>query len=344
MSQSKKIKLCSPLLALLASLAVNPLLAEPPGSNPSAMNPKISVVGTLEAVYANDPTNADNARASAKEIELQIASDIDPFSKANILLAKSGDEFSLEEGYVLIPVGPFDLQYKMGRFFTSFGKLNSVHPHAMPWLTETLMLKNYFGEKLSDDGAAVSGLLPLPFYSETSLQVINDNETSFSTADALPIYVGQWKNFFELSDDLGLETGLSLAYGKNSTGGDTTLTGFYAQLKEKLSAETYWKLHGEVLGSCYDNSGTLINTSGGMGALTFHYNREWEFGGLVESSQSPVSTARSSRIATFGSFSPSEFGNYRWQISQNIDAAGVSSQETRLQYVFVIGPHAVHPY
>ena len=324
------------------SCALCPLNAET--INPAAMNPQISVVGTVEALYSNDRANADNGRVNAKEVEVQIQSDIDPFAKANVLFSMADNEFGLEEGYVQIASGPLDLQYKLGKFFSGFGKLNTVHAHTIPFLTDPVFIKNYFGERLADAGASASGLLPLPFYSELSLQLLNDNEASFSTGDAEPAYVVAWKNFFELGSELGLESSLSLAQGRNSTGGDSTLTGVYVQLKKKMSPESYWKLHGEFLGSSRNDAGTFIYTNGGLGALTFRFNREWELGGLAETSQSPASPARASRLALFSSFSPSEFGQYRVQLSRNVDTAGLQSNEARMQYVFVIGPHAVHPY
>ncbi len=332
------------LFFLTACLFPVVLYAEMTVANPAALNPKLSVVGTLEADYSNDPANADNARASVKEIELGLNADIDPFAKAYVLLSKEGDEFNLEEGFVQVPVGPFDLQYKLGKFFADFGKLNRLHTHVYPFLTEPLLITHYFGERLADAGVSASGLLPLPFFSEWTLQLINDNGTSFSTGDVFPVYVGQWKNFFELTDAIGLETGLSLANGHNSTGGNTALTGFYAQLKDKLAANTYWKLHSEYLSSNYDNAGALVNTNAYFGVLSLCLNREWEFGSLGETSQSPASTGRDMRLAVFGSFSPSEFGRYRGQISQNTDTAGVKTLDVRIQYVFVLGPHAVHPY
>ena len=79
----------------------------------------------------------------------------------------------MEEGYLTTLSLPAGLQLKAGRFRSAIGRLNTVHPHALPFIDMPNAYVNYFGDDgLKDEGLSLSWLLPTKaFYQELLFQV-----------------------------------------------------------------------------------------------------------------------------------------------------------------------------
>lgn len=182
---------------------------------------------------------------------------VDPYFKGvgNIVLKldEDGDtSIELEEAYLLTTSLPWNLQAKMGQFFTEFGRQNPQHPHAWAFVDQPLVLNRMFGpDGLRNPGARFSWLAPTSFYTEVMLTVQNGNgDTAFSFRDPdntygrTPderglrgpqdfLYVPRVTSSFDLSDTQTLLLGASAAFGPNDSGA-TTDTQIYG-------SDLYWK-------------------------------------------------------------------------------------------------------
>ena len=140
------------------------------------LNPNISLVGDFRAWYASEGER--NVDAELHEAEAALRSVVDPYARADVFIAMGhgGDgefEFELEEAYLTTLALPFQLQLKAGKFRSIFGKINRIHPHALPFIDTPAVYANFFGDEgLNDQGLSLSWLLPNPhFFQDLTVEV-----------------------------------------------------------------------------------------------------------------------------------------------------------------------------
>ena len=118
-----------------------------------------------------------------------------------------------------------DIQIKAGKYLLGFGKLNTVHPHAWPFIDRPLWQQIYFSDEgFNDIGLDVNFILPTEdFYSSLDLGVYSGNSMALNTSgeNTNPsevrgnslIFVGRLGSFFSLNDFNNLDVGLSGSFG-----------------------------------------------------------------------------------------------------------------------------------
>jgi hypothetical protein len=197
---------------------------------------------------------------TVQNLEAVFDGKVDPYfrGQANIVLQldTAGETtIEAEEAYLETMSLPWNLQVKAGQFFTEFGRINPVHPHAWDFVDQPLINGRLLGEDgLRNPGARLSWLTPTPFYSEFFIAVQNSQgETAFSFRDdhegeALYgrlhqqgrvkafndlVFVPRYVAAFNLSDSQTLVAGVSAAFGPNASG-TTTDTQIYG-------VDLFWK-------------------------------------------------------------------------------------------------------
>jgi hypothetical protein len=186
-----------------------------------------------------------------QQAEVAFDGAVDPYFRglANILflINNEGETVTeLEEAYLESSSLPWNLQLKVGQFFTEFGRQNPTHPHVWGFVDMPLINNRMFGgDGQRAPGARLSWLAPTPFYSELYLGLQNatgetassfrssrDGETAFGRlhtgnrpdrASALRdmIFTPRYQASFDISDELTLLAGASGSFGANATGADT---------------------------------------------------------------------------------------------------------------------------
>jgi hypothetical protein len=187
---------------------------------PSKMNPAIAAVGEFEASARRDTGLIHPYELLFKGGDLDIYSYVDPYFKAEMVIALSDMQVDFEEAFLESMTLPAGLKLRIGKFKVPFGKWNTVHEHALPVITMPLSWERVFGEEgLNESGVAVSEMLPfLPTYHEIIGLVLNgNNSVAFNgTATRDLLYMAHLKNFFELGGYRTLEIGFSYARGRNN--------------------------------------------------------------------------------------------------------------------------------
>ena len=98
--------------------------------------------------------------------ELSLAGAVDPYFIGEAHIVFTDSEVELEEAFFVTTSLPYDLQVKGGYFFTDFGRINPVHPHAWTYLDQPVIITRMFGgEGLRSPGLEVNWLAPLPWFS-----------------------------------------------------------------------------------------------------------------------------------------------------------------------------------
>jgi len=191
--------------------------------------------------------------------ELTLDANVDPYFKGFTNLvwkldANGETNVELEEMYVITTSLPWNLQAKVGQYFTEFGRQNPQHPHSWSFVDQPLVLAEMFGpEGLRSQGVRVSWLAPTPFYTEAMVTVANSaggTAYSFRSDESSAIHGGvalardvrgfkdmlivpRLASSIDIGDKQTLVGGVSAAFGPNNSGPDAS-TQIYG-------ADVYWK-------------------------------------------------------------------------------------------------------
>ena len=194
----------------------------------SNINPDISLIGTFDTYtnFIEDSPDYGKLIFDVPSFELFIDGYLNPYARAAANISFEDGAFGVEELYAQILRGlPLDMQIKAGKYLLGFGKLNTVHPHAWPFIDRPLWQQIYFSDEgFNDIGLDVNFILPTEnFYSSLDLGAYTGNSMAINTAgeDADPyevrgnslIFVGRLGSFFSLNDFNFLDVGLSGSFG-----------------------------------------------------------------------------------------------------------------------------------
>lgn len=216
-------------LVLICILITNSFIK--PQSN---INPDISLIGTFNTftdLYKASP-NYGKLIFDNPSMELFIDGYLNPFARAAANLSYEDNKFSVEELYAEVLRGlPLDIQIKAGKYLVGFGKINTVHPHAWPFLDRPLFHQIYFSpDGFNDIGFNLSIILPtgdiytnldLGVYKgdaigRTEAAIPDDQESIKALRGNSPIFAGRLGSFFSIGDYSDLEVGISSSYGIHS--------------------------------------------------------------------------------------------------------------------------------
>jgi hypothetical protein len=223
-----------------------------------------------------------------QQVELSLLGAVDPYVTGETHLIYFIDpdgesQFEVEEAFLQTIALPFDLedagfQIEAGMFFTEFGRMNPVHPHAWDWQDQPVILSRLFGEDgIRAPGMRLGWLVPLPWFAEIHAGLQNakgETMTSFLADEesfeersigGRPFadrrvrslqdftYLARLVNGVDLSETINAQLGGSALFGPNNTGNDgrTQIVGADLTVKwTPLDAARGWpfvKLQAEVL-------------------------------------------------------------------------------------------------
>ena len=338
-----------------------PALSTPQSSPRSApsTNPNMSVIGDVRASYVSPARR--HGDVEFHEAELALQSVVDPYARADFFLSVARDPgggsfgLDLEEAFLTSLDLPARLQLKAGKFRSTFGKINTVHPHALSFISAPDAFVRYLGEDgLNDEGLSVSWLVPNPldFYQELTVEMTRgpDNNPSFVRSDVdRYLYLGHLKNFWDLTDNATLELGFSCAAGQNYSAYATVLGGIDVTYKWKpLQFNTYQSLvvQGEAIWSNKRLSGNETVNSWGMYVLaTVQLDRRWFLTGRFDYSNIPTSSSLVERaVAGVLGWYATEFQKIELECKGTTSNFSPTVNQVLLRSVFVIGAHGAHAY
>jgi hypothetical protein len=332
-----------------------PTPAPAPAQTANYFNPAISVIGNLLAIAGQNKID-DQPSISLRESEIGFQAVVDPYGRADFFFSVGENDISVEEGYLTLTALPWDLQVKLGRMRLTFGKVNTMHLHTMPWPDEPLPVLGILG---SEDGwigtgGSISRLIPLPgdIFSELTLQVVQgDSPDLFATPTGRGLaYNGHYRVFADLSDSTNIDLGVSYALGPNGTT-DTAMTHLWG-----LDAVFRWKplqtglyrqlvLRGELYQSSREQPDGTQDATGWYASAEYQFARRWWVGARGESSQVAIDAAiRDTGEAATLTFNPSEFTQFRGELRRRRYAESYTANEFLLQVQFAIGAHGAHPF
>lgn len=202
--------------------------AAPPqaaASSASGFNPEVSLI--LQGQYRGqrDPAGrrisgfvaggegAGGTRGfSVDESELVLAANVDPYWRAQAIVAMAGGEAAVEEAWFQSLAIGNGVGLKVGRFRSGIGYLNEQHPHARDFADAPLAYQAMFGDSYGQDGVQLKWLAPTELFVELGAEAGRGG--NFPGTDRNRNGAGALALFGHVGGDLGVEhdwrAGLSL--------------------------------------------------------------------------------------------------------------------------------------
>lgn len=341
---------------LQAGKAGDPIPPQPRSA--LSFNPDIGVVGDFQTSYTS--IGKRNIDLYLNESEVSFQAVVDPYVKADFFVSFGRDPVTheygaaIEEGYLTTLSLPAKLQLKLGKFRQAVGRINTVHPHALPFIDLPNAYVNLFGEEgLNDEGASLSWLLPnKSFYQELIVQTT----AGFSESPAFMrsegnhlVYLGHLKNFFTLSENATLELGLTGISGPNDSARTTNIAALDLTYKWKpVVMNTYKSVTWQS--EVYYNNASLagnssMNSIGLYSFLEYQLAKRWFLTGRYDYSQIPYNKKiKEQAYSLTTGWLATEFSKIEIEAKTSDDNIRSRSYHGWLRWIFVIGAHGAHQY
>jgi len=325
--------------------------------NASAMskifNPDIAVIGNFTGAAGTNDVEPRPA-LQLDEAELSFQAVVDPYARADFFLAATPDGLDVEEGFLTFSSLPGGLLMKVGKLKAQFGKANTLHSHAMPWVDQPLVVKNLLGgdEGFNDAGISVSKLIPNSFlFLEATGEIYQGQNELFTSHERSNLaYVGRLRGYRDVSEAANLDVGTSIAYGHNAVGEDftTRVIGVDATVRYRpLRRAIYRRFIGrtELMWSRQGQEAGDINTFGMYASGEYQFARRWFAGARYDWSERAYdSSLHDQGPSALITYWPSEFSQIRGQYRRTSYAEGATANELLFQFLFSIGAHGAHTF
>ncbi len=338
--------------------AAPPTAAPAAGRSAPTTNPDMSAIGDFRSLYNSDGKR--NVELYFNQLEVQMASVVDPYARANFLFSFSkdtaGGNFSsdIEEATLTSIDLPYSLEVTLGKFKPHFTKVNTLHPHAFSFVDFPSMLTRYFtDEGLFMEGVSASWLVPNPwdYYQELDVEVgRSELNTTLDQGNADKMtYVGHLKNFFELTDNATVEIGLSGLSGVNAQQFTTTMGGIDVTYKWKpVQFNTFqsftWQTEAIVCKTSTLEAAN-VQTYGAYSFVEYQIEKRTFLGAQFDYSALPGVKSNEDRVSSLLiRFQPTEFQILALEFQRDNRSYAADANQVILRAIFVIGSHGAHAY
>jgi hypothetical protein len=329
-------------------------------------NPDIAMVGNFIGAGGSAP-GSDGRAFDMRESELSLQAIVDPYARADFFLSFGSEGVDLEEGFITFNTLPGGLLVKAGKLKSNFGKVNTLHSHRLSWVDLPLVVNNLLGDEGHvDAGVSVSRLISNPWlFLEATGEVYRGQGGPFSGRTRRELsYVGRLRGYRDLTEDVNLDLGTSLAYGHHGAaegvdglrsqdawggyGWTTTLFGVDATLRVRpLRRATYRRFLGrtELMWSRRQEPGGDVTAFGTYVSGEYQLARRWFAGARFDYAERAVDASiRDKGGSVTLTFWPSEFSQVRGQFRRTRYGEGGVANEVLFQLLFSIGAHGAHVF
>jgi hypothetical protein len=336
------------------------------GASSKVFNPDTSVIGNFIGAAGRNPFSTEPP-LQLSEAEVAFQAVVDPYARADFYLAAGPEGLDVEEGFITFTALPSNLLLKAGKMRAAFGKVNTLHTHAMPTVDRPLVTMNLVGgeEGLSDSGVSVSRLFPNPYvFLEATGEVYAARSEVFRTDSRSRLnYVGRLRAYRDLTEDKNVDLGVSFAAGPSEglvepvllsdvatpATVNRQLFGIDATFRYRpLRRAIYQRLNvrTELVWSRQDQTSLVPTTAfGWYGLGEYQFARRWYAGLRLDRSGRAFDPSQvDNGGSVFLTFWPTEFSQIRSQYRRTNYAEGRAANELLFQLNFSIGAHGAHAF
>jgi hypothetical protein len=325
------------------------------GSAAKALNPDISAIGEFVGSAGHNPVQpSPSFQMHESEVGLQAV--IDPYARGDIFLSFSEEGVDLEEGFITFTSLPASFVAKAGKMRSAFGKVNTLHNHALPWVDRPLATYNLVGgeEGIGDAGFSVQRILPAPkgiFLEATGQLFRGDSADVFTASNKSDLsQAAHLRGYKDITESANLDLGVSYARGHSDLGSSflTQLYGIDATLRWKPMRRSIYHsfiLRSEFIWSRRQQLPAEQRAFGFYTSADYQLGRRWFLGGRYDrSNRSRFANATDEGGSLVLTYQPSEFSQVRGQYRFTRYAENIDTHELLMQVQFSLGAHGAHPF
>lgn len=344
-------------------------------SNAKLLNPDISLIGDFIGTAGHNSVSPSPS-LQMHESEVGFQAIIDPYARADAFISFGEEGVDVEEAYITFTSLPAGLLMKVGKMRAEFGKVNTIHNHALQYIDRPLATNNLVGgeDGIDDAGISLSRFLPAPknWFAEGTAQVFRgDSDDLFSANRRQDVsVVGHLRAYRDLSESTNIDLGLSYARGHNNSAIDnpftpvdpnnflTNLYGADATLRWKplrraiynsfmFRTELFWSNRDQLTAA---NAFQTEHAFGMYSSADYRLNRRWTIGGRFDrSGHADNSALHDTGFSAILTYWPSEFSQIRTQyryghLADPVTLNYSNANELLFQFLFVMGAHGAHPF
>jgi hypothetical protein len=334
----------------------------------TTINPDISAIGDIRMFMHSDslrPTESNEFNLQTPNLELMVSGYLNPYSRADAVLAWEGDEnASIEELYATVMRGlPLDMNLRAGKYRLEFGRLNTVHPHAYSFVNVPLPHEQFFGEEgLNDMALRASFALPTgKMYTELMGAVLKgdilqgeEEAKSELPEDTIethikPGFFGRLTTSTSVSENAELALGLSTVTAEHDRDEHlrTWISGLDFKYKWRPNRYTSLTVEGELLRNSREQTEPdKLVSWGGYAYVDYRFHQEYNAGSIYEYTEAKDNNeVKQTRYGLFVGFAPIEETSLVRLVGNWTDLDEQDSFWTMtLQFVFSLGPHQPHNF
>ncbi len=345
-----------------------------------SLNPEIGVTADLFGAITRG--SAGRANFVPREFEIAFQSALDPYSRAKIFVGieTPGAEIepfvestngevedghaeeeehggvAVEEGYIEWVNLPGGFSVKLGQFYQQFGQLNRWHSHALYFQSRSLPHLAFIGEEpLGQAGVSAHWLIPASLggtYQLTVELTRSSNPLLFGESDKLS-YLGHLNSFWQLSESLDLDLGVSGILGTHEEAGAS-----FTQRMYGAEGTVTWTppgrggyrgavVRGGIMVRDPGVDGVGVSQEGAKGFWSMAETRlgpQWRFGGRFDWTENPDDPQESAWLTgPTLTWWQSEWVRIRAEYA-HVDRMMESSGLFTLQVTLAMGPHKHETY
>jgi hypothetical protein len=341
------------------------------GQSSKVFNPDISVNGNFIGAAGRNPF-ATLSPLQLSEVEAAFQAVVDPYARADFFVAVGPEGAEVEEGYITFTSLPGNLLLKAGKLRANFGKMNTLHTHALPSVDRPLVTANLVGgdEGFADAGLSLSHLVNSSvMYLELTGEVFAGLSDVFQSVKRSELaYVGRVRGYHDLNDASNIDMGVSFAYGPSTidlppglltsiepapviqaAGMNKRMVAVDATFRYRPPSRAIYRrlnVRTEFIWSRQEMPEQMFESAFGMyTSAEYQFARRWYVGGRYDRSGRTLDgDAIDTGGSAFLTFWPTEFSQVRGQFRRINFAEGVKANEFLFQFNFTIGAHGAHVF
>jgi hypothetical protein len=324
-------------------------------------NPDISALGQ---VLLSNPADLDTRQGkswglSLGETELVLDAALNPYSKGTFIFSIGEKGFEVEEAYASIFQGlPLNLSLKTGKFRCPFGKWNTVHPHAYPFIQVPYVLNpKKTGllpgeESFNDVGVELSLLIGIgeDWTTQITGDVLQGDSFHPDTSVQKPAWLLHASSLVQFQGQWVCEIGGSMSRGTfdPKVGTQVEIAGVDIKIQFTSSTGRKWVLSGEWIKRWFDGSGSAVHhpTDGFFVFSDYQFSIRQNVGVIYEQYRKLVdpSGVRYSLKPFWGFRLLEESTIIRASCEWEWTCSGETVQTAVIQFLFSMGPHKPHTF
>ena len=320
-----------------------------PNSNSS--NPQISLISNFRANLINNDRSV-HKEIALKEVELGIASDVDPFLKAEAYIAFANEDGTpiaeVEEAFGKYSNLGHGISAKFGKIAGAIGRIQRNHTDQLNFLDYPFIVQDFLGaEGLRAGGASISYLLPGNRFHELTLEGLDaaDSKLFAGAHSGVPVWIGHYRTFIDFSEDKSAQLGATYANGPSgSNQRRAQLFGLDMAYKwmpgsagksMTLESEAYWGRPGTP-GS--------KSAFGAFASTTYQLNHSLHGYIKYDYSEEPGTSKIRNAWSIGMTLKPTEFHHWRVEFQHSNSNFSSNKNVLNIQFQMAIGAHPAHKY